>query len=238
MDFGYNLSGAGGICIKKFQVGATLTRAGIPVLAGTLANQTGVAAAAADAAVEALGVTIDFPAARVTAQQTGNADTERLVSVIINPHAAYRIRLSGGSASGTILAVMTNTVASTDGLTGITATAVAAGFDDGWIWGYTGSNAGRMRKCEARTATTAPFEIAFPYDIAVGDTFIGCAFGPGEKVGVQLTTELDETDSLTQLGAQNFRCIELIGLDKANDGLLNSHAYVAFCDHMFARSIA
>ena len=172
------------------------------------------------------------PADRNTAQQTDNSDPSVFVSVIINPDAVYKAKMSGGSTSNTAITTQTNTVADTTGL--LTTLALGTAYDDGYIWGYEGANAGHLRKVTAVAGTNETPIIAFPHDIAVGDTFLAATFGPGALNGFQLTTTLEQIDVTADIqSTDNFRCIEFEVRDASDSGKTNSYAYFNIFDHLF-----
>lgn len=243
MLFSHLLSGGAPVYVK-YQIGETWKSvAGIPVEAPALANVDGVALASTNELLECVGVTVDTPHANagnataasttlLTAQQTDGTDPSQVVSVCVNPNAVYRVRLSGGSTSGTALSAQTNTTASTDGLTITTASNLSA-YDDGVAWGATGANAGKLRKVTAVT-TTSTVVVAFPYDIAVNDTFYYCTFGPTQRAGFNLTGNLDEADATADAQSlENFRCLFMDAKDAAAKGATESYAYVVIMDHVF-----
>lgn len=237
MRFAYSLAGNAPV-VKKYQIGETFNAGivGIPVEYPTLSDTDGVLMCETNSVVDTLGVSLDNPGTRQTAQQSDNTDPARLVSVIVNPSAVWRARLSGGATSGTALTAQSNTAASTDGLT-ITTTANNSAYDDGVAWGYTGANANILRKITAVTTTSTPI-VAFPFDLAVGDTFMFCTFGPGEDAGIQLTTDLDEFDATADLQTtDNMRCLDFFQWDASERGNLNSYAEVMLIDHVFGGNI-
>src|SRR3990167_6650343 len=146
MEFSYSFSGSTAI-VKKYQIGEAMATAGVPVEIETLANTHGVLLAETTTCADCLGVTQDAAPTRNTAQQTDNSDPAVYVSVIINPDAVWKAKMSGGSTSNTAITTQTNTVESTDGL--LTTLALGTAYDDGYIWGYTGANAGVLRKVTA-----------------------------------------------------------------------------------------
>lgn len=243
MELAY-LLGGGAPVLKKYQIGENwLAVAGLPVEIPTLADTAGVLMAETTTCTDCLGVTVDQPHAnagktlassttRLTAQQSDGTDPSQLVTVIVNPSAVWRARLSGGATSGTALSSQANTAASTDGLT-ITTTANNSAYDDGVAWGANGANAGILRKITAVTTTSTPI-IAFPFDIAVGDDFYFCTFGPGENAGIQLTTNLNELDVTADIqSTDNFRCIDFYQKDDSADGSTKSFAEIVIIDHFF-----
>jgi hypothetical protein len=237
MRFAYSLAGNAPV-IKKYQIGETLNAGivGIPMEYPTLSDTDGLLMCETNSCVDALGVSLDNPGTRQTAQQSDNTDPARLVSVIVNPCAVYRARLSGSSTSGTALTPLTNTVASATGL--LTTLALGTAYDDGVIWGYTGANAGILRKVTAVGGTNETPIVAFPFDIAVGDTFLPCTFGPGEDAGFNLTSDLDEVDaSADSQSVDNFRCLDFFQKDAADRGNLESYVELMLIDQVFGGNI-
>jgi hypothetical protein len=222
--------------VKKFQVAATNVTVGVPYCYPTLADTDGVVLAATTTCVDALGVSVDAPGTRQTAQQSDGSDPARYVTLIVNPGALYRARLSGGATTGTALSPLTNTVASTTGL--LTTLGLGTAYDDGYIWGYDGANAGILRKVTAVGGTNETPIIAFPQDIAVGDRFLAATFGPGEDAGIQLTTTLDEINATADLQAtDNLRCVSFYQKDLSGDGTLKSYAEIMLIDHVYSGNI-
>ena len=217
--------------LKKLQIGEALSLAGLPLIASALADADGVMRASTTAAAESIGISLDAQPTRNTAQQTNDADPAVYVTVNVRPDQIVKARLSGGATAGTALPEFTNTVLSTNGLL-ITA-AFGTAYDDGYAWGATGANAGRLRKIQGAVNTTGTPVIAFPSDIAVGDIFYAVTFGPYEDAGVQLTSNIAEVDATgdNQSGT-NFRCLGLRQLAKASGGALGSFAELVFTDHI------
>ena len=235
MRYIYDFNGNQVPFIRKYQVGATaLTTAGIPVLVSTLANLDGVLPCTNSAAADCLGVTMDTNT-QVTAQQTGEAETERLVSVVVNPNAIYRANLSGGATSDTALTLDTNSALSADGLT-ITSALPADPYDDGYAWGYDGANMGIARKVTAVDGTTATPIVAFPRDIQVNDRFLGCSAGGGGLYGVELTGTFEQVDaSGDQQTTDNLRVLAHKFLDQGEDSARTSSSLdLVIFDHLFA----
>lgn len=228
MELSYIMSG-GSPVRKKFQIGEAMANAGVPVLVGG-AGQEGPVLATTTAAADCLGITLDAQDTLVTAQQTDNSDTAREVTVVVNPDAVYLAKLSGGATSGTDLTTYTVTTASTTGLDVITGDDFT-NFDEGTIYCTGGNNVGIARKITVGDATDASVTVAFPHDIAVGDTFIVVPFTPGEDQFVQLTSDLTEIDASAAVDTDNnnFRVLDL-KFDDAG----NSYAEVMIFDHMFA----
>ncbi len=228
MEYAYSFSGGAAVRLT-YQIGEAMANAGVPVVIGGAGN-AGLALAATTTASDLVGVTLDLQATLVTAQQTDNSDPERKVTVVVNPDAVYKVKLSGGATSGTDLGTETVTTASTTGLDVVTGTDFS-NFDEGTIHCVTGNNVGISRKIGFGDATDATVVVAFPNDIAVGDTFIVVPYGLVENQFVQLTTDLTELDASAAVDTDNnnFRVISL-DLNSESD----SFAYVVPFDHIFA----
>ena len=161
------------------------------------------------------------------------------MTVNVSPGAVYRADLSGGSTSGTALSAVSNTAASTDGLT--LTSSLGTAYDDGYVWGATGANTGlpSLRKVYAVDGSTATFVVAQRYDIAVGDTFYAATFGPAADAGIQLTTTLEEIDATgDNQGTDNLRCVFLHAKDASEvaNGQ-RSWAEIVLFDHVFSGNI-
>ena len=237
MEFAYDLSGTSTAIIKKYQVAATNTVLGRPYLVAA-ADGGGIVLATTTGAVDAIGVNIDAAGSYVTAQQTDNATTERLTSIIINPNAVYKAKLSGGSAANTALGLFTATSGGSDGLTVVMDTSVASpDMNEGTIFGYSGTNIGQKRKVGSTSSLTATVLNAFNFDAVSGDTFLLIGMTPAQTETLTLTTNCDQIDaSLAPTGA-TIHVIETLMLDASADGRNNSYAYIMLEDHHFSGAL-
>lgn len=234
MEFAYSLDGSSTPFIKRYQVNATLSTPGIPVIPGGTGGTNGVAAATTTAAVNLVGVTLDTTT-YVSSQQTDGSDCRRTVSVVINPLAVYRAKLIGGATANTALGTVTNSTASTTG-TVVTYSATATNaMDEGTIFCYSGANAGQYRKNLTGITASATVGVPFNQDIAVGDVFIQLPFFPTESQYPQLSTNLDQVDGSvdTDTDNANFRVVELDLRDVTDSGLTNSFVYLIGYDSLF-----
>jgi hypothetical protein len=239
MDFAYDLGGSGVAMLKKYQVAASNTVVGRPYLKVADAG-TGIVLGTTTGAADFIGVNIDAAGTYVTGQQSDNSDTQRLTTIIVNPLAVFRARLSGGATDGTALAEHTVTSASTDGLT-VTHAAFNASspeMDEGVVWGYRGNNAGKARKITSTSSTATTVIVAFPYDIAVGDTFLHAPIYPTRSITAQLTTNCTEIDASAAIsGDATIVVVEHILLDAAGNGATESYALIQFADHLFGATV-
>jgi hypothetical protein len=239
MEFAYDLSGGSTAIVKKHQVAATNTVLGRPYLK-CADGGTGIVLGTTTGAVDFIGVNADAAGTYVTAQQTDNSDTARLTSIIMNPLAVYRARLSGGATDGTALTQRTVTTAGTDGLS-VTHSAYDASspeMDEGVIWGYFGANAGKYRKITSTSTTATTVTVAFPYDPAVNDTFLLAPIYPTRSITAQFTTNVTEVDASAAIaGDATVVVVEMILLDSGGEGTINSYALIQFADHLFGATI-
>jgi len=233
MQFSGLFSGGAPI-IKKFQIGEAMANAGVPVVVGG-AGIAGVSLASTTAAADLVGLTLDAQATLVTAQQTDNSDPSRQVSVVVNPDIIIKALLSGGATSDTALIIGTVDVASTTGLD-VNTEIDYTNFDEGSIFGFTGANAGILRKITVGDSTDASVTIAFPVDIDVGDVFLHVPFSGGENQFVQLTSDLTQVDASAAVDTNNnnFRVIELVLKDSSETGRTTSSVIMTPFDHLFA----
>jgi len=226
------LSCSGAALLKKYQIGEAMADAGVPVEIPTLANTDGVLLVETTTAILGIGITQDAQATRNTAQQSDNSDPAVYVTVDVRPDAIIQGRLCGGATSGTALTAQSNTVADTTGLL-ITTSANNSAYDDGVAWGADGGNAGILRKITAVTTTAVPI-VAYPIDLAVGDQFFFCTFGPSEDAGVVLTSDLTEINATSDgQSNDNFRCIDFEQRPLGEDGDDKSYAYLVWFDHLY-----
>lgn len=230
MDFAYDLSGSSTAFVKKFQVAASNTTLGVPYIKNAGSGGTGIVLATTTGAAAALGVCVDTAGTYVTAQQTDNSDTQRLTSVIINPHAVYRALLSGGAGDGTAMTLFTAVSGGSDGLTIVMDSSVASpDLDETYLYCLTGANAGQRRKITSTSTTTATFIVAWRYDVVAGDTFMGVGFTPTQTIALTLNTSLTQINaSLAPTGAA-INCIEAVMNDRTS-----SYGMIQFGDHCFS----
>ncbi len=230
MEFAYDLSGSSTAFIKKYQVAASNTQLGVPYLQNAGSGGTGIVLATTTGAANALGVNVDTAGTYVTAQQSDNSDTQRLTSVIVNPHAVYKASLSGGATSGTAMTLFTATSGGSDGLTIVMDSSVASpDLDETYLFCLSGTNAGKKRKVTSTSSSTATFIVAWPLDVVAGDTFMGTGMTPTQTEALTLTTDLTSIrGDLAPTGAA-FNCIELV-----LDGRSSSYGLISFGDHCFS----
>ena len=224
------LSG-GAPVIKKYQVNATVANTGVPLLIGT-SEEAGLDLPSTTVAADVVGLNLDT-ATYTTTQGSGSDSAERLVSVIINPDAVYRMRLSGGATAGTALAQFTVTAQDTAGTTITTGTAWnSPDMDEGVAWCYSGANVGQSRKIVDADGTTATLLIPFDNTIEVGDVFLRAPYQKMQGFAVQLTSDFTEANAniVVDTGA-GFKTIDWALNDLSGEGTLKSYIEVLPTDH-------
>lgn len=238
MEF-VGLMGGGAPTIMKYPVTQTVDNVGVPQLAAGAANP-GLIEASTTGADSMMGINLDL-ATYNTAQQTGNADPQELISVIINPNAMLKALLSGGATEGTALTLYDVTTATSTGLDVTTGdNFTSPEFDEGSVWGYDGANIGHLRKITSTSSTAITVTTAFPYDHAVGDNFLIAPFNAGGIQTVQLTTNLFQVDASAAVATNQaaLRCIRLRGDTYAgvlgSDGTTASHGLFVSGNHALA----
>lgn len=207
MNFAGLLSG-GAPVIKKYQISASLTVLGTPLVASA-ANAAGLSAGTTTAVTDMVGCNLDL-ATYATAQGTNSP--EALASILINPDAIWQIFMSGGATAGTAETTRSVTTASTDGLSVTTATDWSSPTtDEGTIWGISGANAGQVRKITSVSGTAATVTVAFANDTVIGDVFGFAPIQPHTLQTLTLTSDLAEfrQDVAVATNTAKFLCIEI-----------------------------
>jgi len=215
----------------ELQIAATVGTVGVP-LTIPAANGTGVVLATATSAANMVGCNIDT-ATYQAAQNSDGSDQAAAVTVIYNPDAVWRARLSGGATSGTALTAQTVSTATTDGLD------VTTGFDynttdvdEGVIWGLAGVNAGIVRKITSTGVTAATVIVAFPKDHPVGDTFLHAPFFPFQSPTVTLTSAFDQVDCSVATSTSAAELVPINGFADGNfAGASDSYIHLVAGDH-------
>lgn len=238
MEFAYDLAGGTPIC-KKYVVAATNTVVGRHYLK-TADGGVGIVLGTTTGAVDFIGVNVDAAGTYAAAQNSDGTENAKLTTLIINPLAVYRARLSGGATDGTALTARSVTTAQTDGLT-----VVHSGFDssspdmdEGTIWGLTGANSGVARKITTAANGTTTVILAFPRDSAVGDTYALAPIHPTRSLTAQFTTNCTEVDASAAIsGDATVVVTEMITNDDAADGRNSSWAFIQFADHLFGATV-
>ena len=240
MEFAYDLGGGSTVVMKKYNVAATNTVVGRPYLKVADATGTGVVLGTTTGAVDFIGVNVDAPGTYAAGQNSDGSENAKVVTLIINPLAVYKARLSGGATDGTALTARTVTTASTDGLT-VTHSAYDGSsptMDEGTVWGYSGANAGIARKVTSITSTAATVTLAFPRDDAVGDQYLYAPIYPTRSIVAQLTTNCTEIDASAEIsGDATLVVTEMLLNDISGNGTTASYAFIQFCDSLFGATV-
>ena len=222
--------------IKKYQVNATVSDVGIPLLAGA-AGEAGLDLPTITNAADMVGLNYDT-ATFVTAQQTDGSSAERTVAVVINPDVIIEGRISGSATSGTQLTLRDVTTASATGLVVTTGDDWSSPtLDEGAIWGFDGANLGQLRKITSVSTTVATVTVAFDQDTVVGDNFLFAPFWPFDSVAVTLTSDFTEIDGSAAVNASGAELlpIEIIANDLGSEGRLTSQVLLVPGDHFLNR---
>ena len=232
MRLAYTIGG-GAPVYKRYQVAASVTTVGVPLLIPA-ANGAGLAAATTTSLADMVGVTFDT-ATYVTAQQTDGSSAERTVGVIINPDAVWAALMSQGATLGTALTLRTVTTAATDGLSVTTAESwTSTEYDEGVVWGYDGANVGQARKITSTSATAGTVTVAFDQDTVVGDNFIRAPWWPVQSTTMQLTTNIEGADASIAVGTgAGAKCVELFLGNQSNNGRTDSWILWVPTDHVW-----
>ena len=199
MNLAYTIGGSAPVK-KRYKLGVTITTAvGVPIMIGTTANAGVIflAATAISAVTDCVGVSLD-----TGVYSTSQGDAEGLITVIINPDAAWRMRMSANATAGTQLTLTTNDVAETAGTVIDKTGATGAGDPDpnspdmieGTAVCVSGNNKGQSRHIVTTGATTATVTVPFLNDILSGDEFILVPWSVENAVSnlVWLTANLTE----------------------------------------------
>lgn len=231
MDLAY-IYGGSNPHVAKVVIGETVRR-GVPLVAA-LTTETGVQECTATAAADAIGCSLEDVTYQ-SAQQADNSDAERVASVIVNPDAVWKAKLSGGAAENTLLTLFTVDTVNAAGTSVETDTSAATPSKlDGTIWGLAGANKGRKRKITAVTGNH--FTVAVPFEpIAVGDTFLAAPFFPfGNNIAAQLTTNL--TQARVDIAAGTGIPVVMVGGEFNERG--DSFAHLMLRDHYLSGQVA
>lgn len=256
-NFAYCMSGAAPL-VKKYRVGAgtpDFTVAGAPAVVAATTAAGLLPQAAATVGIN-VGLSLDT-AVYTTTQATilSGSTPEGVVSLVINPDAVYRLRMSGGATAGTALPLVTNSSASTGG----TAVTITTGdivpnsptMLDGTLFCLTGSNAGLRRRITTVSATVFTVLVPFPYTIAVGDTFTAVPYFPGGITATAvngdaltltttpgtLATEAQAAAASTTAGVR-FGHVDLqYDINSPSNGRLDAQLYASPTIHLYKQIV-
>ena len=230
------LSG-GAPVVKKMVVSASLATAGVAVTNGAITDP-GILICTTTNCTDMIGVTID-----TATYSTTQGDPVGEVSVVVNPDAIYRARLSGGATVGTALTSYDITTAVTTGLTMTTGDDFTSpiSYDGGTMWWYSGNNAGQSyRHIDSEATTGITVEIPYAYTTVVGDEFMvtGVQMRGDTSVGqIQLTSDISEVNAAIAAGTgAEFITLDMELRDIAEDGKNNSYVHMLSTDHSYSGS--
>lgn len=224
--------------IKKFFASAQVIQ-GVPVKSAELASAAGDSGAVIIIANAAgnpiIGLTNDAndtwpsnPEAQL------NTDVSLQVTVNVRPDAIYRAKLSGSATVDTALSNQACNAASALGITAANVTTL----DDGVIWGYTGANAGVIRRCDS---TAGSLSMGMSAAIASGDEFIAAQGFMGYVSTSQAYFDLTSDFSQVRVDAadsdnDNFVIFDWELRDFAGTGVTNSYYHLLPWKHAFSGS--
>ena len=239
MEYQYDLTGGSTPVIKRYQVAATNNTLGVPYLVPA-GSGSGIVLATTTGAAKAVGVNIDTAGTYVTAQQSDASDTERSTGIILSPYAVYAMPMNGGAANGTAMVLHTAASGGSDGLTLVSdVNTDSPELDEGTIYCLSGANVGISRKITSNSTTTVTVTVAFPRDVAAGDTFIVAPYNPLQGITLQLTTTLDQADASIAVGTgAAFKTVELKFNDAGHEGRTNSYVYAMLANHVMSAVLA
>ena len=218
--------------IAKAVIGATV-RKGVPLIEAATGSD-GVVECSATAAANQIGVAQEN-VTLVTAQTTDGSDAERTVSVIVNPDAVWKAKISGAAAESTAMRLFTVDNVSADGLSVLTdVDPNSPDMLNGTVWGLSGANKGLKRRVTTTGANDATVIVPF-HDIAVGDTFLFAPNFPfGSNIAWQLTTNLTQVrDDIAGTTGIPIFCVG--GEFK---GRSDSFGYIMLRDHALSGQVA
>ena len=241
-NLGYILGG-GGPVVKKYFVDAgtpDFTVAGAPAI-GSLTSESGVAPMSAGTISLYVGLSLDTATYTATQATIAADGAPGVISLVINPDIAIRMRMSGSTTAGTALPLITNSAASAGG-TVVTITAgdivpSAPDMVDGTLICLSGSNVGIRRKVNSTAATTLTSTVPFPYAIASGDTFTVVPYFPGAGTAAAgdtltltatpgtLATEADASVATTTLGVRFAHLDISYDVNSPSRGRLDGYLY-------------
>ena len=233
MEFAYTL-GSPSPNVRKFRIAAGLTvTAGQPVISnGENNNADGVRAPSdgLNTIVGVLGVAMDT--GNSTAAQIAGEDNAQNVSCIINPDAVHRIKLSNSATADTALVVITEA-----GAANAAGTTITDLVDEFTVWGYTGDNAGHIR----RATDTSTVVHAMPFAIAAGDLFMETVTSVGNSDQFTgMTTDLQQLNAklakATGAAYDNWVVVDEELRPASEDGNINSFVHVLAAQHAFGLS--
>ena len=228
--------GGGASILKRYKLGSTVANAGIVLATEGDTPINGFSPPTTTVATDSPGLAIDT--GTYSASQSAT-HAEGLVTCEVRADLIIRALMSGAAAEGTALTLLSNTLASTDGLLITDADVGAADMVSGTIWCLSGANVGQSRKVTTHTASVSmTVTVAFLNDIAVGDEFLFIPYsvgGDGTATtdgggNVQFSTLFTQADATIASGTGASEVVYGLELNGRGD------SYVLFLngDHLFS----
>ena len=231
------LLGGGAPVVKKYQITATLATAGVAMTSGGDADP-GVIICGTTTCTDLLGVTLD-----TATYSTTQGDGAREVSIVINPDAIYRAKMSFGATVNTAMTRFDITNAVSTGLTltsgdDFTST---VNYDIGMVWWFSGANVGDTpRHIDTTTSTGLTVEVPFKNATVVGDEFMVSGvslFHDKALAQIQLTSDISQVDASIAPGTgAEFVAIDGEFNTAADEGATNSFYHLLSTDHSYSGS--
>ena len=233
----------------KYQAGGTFPANGIPAeVAG--GGGSGLQMVETNTALQVIGLALDS-ATISNAQASDGSTTSRLLSVVVNPDAILRSKLSGSATNDTAITAGTVDTANTDGLACSTDVSFSSpSLDEGSILAATGPNAGFCRKLTSLSSADGVFICAMPKDSTTSDTVIPLPYGFHGDVAtgysamdnqyVQLTGTFDQVNMSVAVDTDNvnFLPFKLITPADFSKVLTDLQIDLLHYDHLYGGQVA
>jgi hypothetical protein len=228
MDFAYDLTQALPVT-KRYQIGESFPNAGVPALID-VAGQGGVNLPTTTSLADMIGLAIDT-AVYTTTQGAGADSAERLVGVIVNVNAVWKVLMSGGATENTALVVHDVTTASAGGTVITTGDAHdSPNMDEGIIWCTAGANLSQRRKITTTSSTAATVLVPFDLATVVGDLFIDAPYWYNATTAVQLSTLFTQADATIVVATGGGAKV----IDMELNGAGDSFIHMLPTDHVYS----
>jgi hypothetical protein len=231
----------GAALLKKYKLAATVANIGVPLV--QTATTCNISPGTTTSFADTIGISTDTDTystsqAAILARVNALVGTgEGIITCNVRSDAIIRALMTGAATENTTLALLTNTSASSTGLT-VTATVQSADLDGGTIWCISGANVGYSRTITTHTSTTSlAVTVPFPRTIAVGDVFLACPWnttgtataGMDGITTVQASTLLTQADASIASGTGG----KVVVSDLVLNGAYDSYVKFQLDDHIF-----
>src|SRR5512147_2235607 len=192
MTLAYTLSGGAPI-LKKLKLGASVSTAGIPIIADASNDYGECIPCTTTSFADTYGVAIDTGTYTTTKAATM---VEGVVTVIVNPDAVYKARMSGTSTTGADLVHLEPSGQNTAGTTIADTEVGSASTAGGTVWGISGANVGHSRIITTfNSGTSIVVTVPFPSTIETTDVYAQCPYSRnGSNGNLQTTATFDEAN--------------------------------------------